>query len=66
MVRVVTQSLLGLMLLFGSATLFPKALLCFKFGQKGRGVLYVFLGLLSTVFAILSFGYAYMVATEGP
>lgn len=65
MIRFVTQLLVGLMLIFGTATLLPKAALCFKFGQKGKGVLYTFLGILSTVLAIMSFGYAFMVATQG-
>ncbi len=65
MVRFATQVLVGLMLVFGVATLLPKAMLCFKLGQKSRGILYVFLGILSAVFAVLSFGYAYMAVTEG-
>lgn len=64
MIRLATQILVGLMLLFGTATLFPKAALYIKLGQKGRGVLYIFLGILATVFAVMSFGYAYTVATE--
>jgi len=64
MIRLATQILLGLMLLFGTATLFPKAALCMKFGKKGRGALYIFLGVLSTVFAVMSFGYALTVAAE--
>ncbi len=64
MIRLVTQILVGLMLLFGTITLLPKAALCFKLGRKGRGVLYVVLGVLSTAFAAMAFGYAYTVAME--
>ncbi|MGD2079545.1 MAG: hypothetical protein PVG55_02925 [Nitrospirota bacterium] len=64
MMRFVTQILVGLMLLFGTATLIPKAAVCFRLGRKGRGVLYVVLGVLSTAFALMAFGYAYTVATD--
>jgi hypothetical protein len=64
MMRLVTQILVGLMLLFGTATLIPRAAICFRLGRKGRGVLYVVLGVLSTAFALMAFGYAYTAATD--
>ena len=65
MVRVFTQGLVGLMLLFATATLFPRAIIYYRLGQKGRGVLYALLGVLATLFAVMSFGYAYTGMTEG-
>jgi hypothetical protein len=65
MIRVVTQVLVGLMLLFGTATIIPRAIIYLKLGRKGKGVLYIFLGVLATVFALMSFGYAYSVFTRG-
>jgi hypothetical protein len=65
MIRIATQVLIGLMLLFGTATLIPRAMVCFKLGRKGRGTLYVFLGLLATICAVVSFGYAFTVFMEG-
>ncbi len=65
MMRVITQVLVGLMLLFGTATLFPKAVIYYRLGQKGRGVLYALLGVLATLFAVMSFGYAYTGMTGG-
>jgi hypothetical protein len=65
MIRVATQVLVGLMLLFATATLVPRAIICLKLGRKGKGVLYIFLGVLATAFAVMSFGYAYSVFTRG-
>ena len=65
MMRVFTQVLMGVMLLFGTATLFPRAIIYYRLGQKGRGVLYALLGVLATLFAVMSFGYAYTGMTEG-
>jgi len=65
MMRVVTQVLVGLMLLFGTAPLFPRAIIYCRLGQNGRGVLYALLGVLATLFAVMSFGYAYTGMTEG-
>jgi hypothetical protein len=65
MVRVATQVLVGLMLLFATATLIPRAIVYLKFGRKGKGLLYISLGVLATVFAVVAFGYAYTVLMEG-
>lgn len=65
MIRIVTQVLVGLMLLFATATLVPRAIIYLKFGRKRKGVLYIFLGVLATVFAVMSFGYAYSILTRG-
>lgn len=65
MIRVVTQVLMGFMLLFATATLVPRAIVYLKFGRRGKGILYIFLGVLATVFAAMSFGYAYGIFTRG-
>jgi len=59
MVRMVTQVLAGLMLLFGAATLFPKSYFEFKAKRTGQGIKYLVLGLLATFFALMAFAYAY-------
>ncbi len=53
------------MLLFATATLVPRAIIYLKFGRKRKGVLYIFLGVLATVFAVMSFGYAYSILARG-
>lgn len=63
MARVVTQILAGLMLLFGAATLFPKAYLEYR-GRKGKSAVYFVLGLLSLFFSIMAFVYAYMILSR--
>jgi hypothetical protein len=60
MVRVITQILVGLMLLFGVLTLIPKAVLEFKAGKTGKGVFSVFLGLCALFFSWLAFYYIYL------
>jgi len=64
MTRMITQILLGLMLLFGTATIVPKAIAYLKLKRTGRGILYIFLSLLCALFSILSFHYAYTIFTE--
>lgn len=59
MVRMITQILAGLMLIFGSATLFPKSYFEFKAKRPLQGVKYLIFGLLATFFAIMAFSYAY-------
>jgi hypothetical protein len=64
MVRMVTQILLGFMLLFGTITIIPKAIFHLKSKNTGRGILYIFLSILCGLFSILSFHYAYTILTE--
>ena len=59
MVRIVTQILAGLMLLFGAATLFPKAYFEFRAKRTFQGIKYTVFGALATFFAIMAFVYAY-------
>lgn len=60
MVRMVTQILVGLMLLFGVATLLPKSYFEFKTGRKRKGILYLVLGGLALFFSSMAFYYAYL------
>ncbi len=60
MVRIITQILVGLMLLFGSLTLLPKALIEFRTKRPGKGVLYIVLGLMAIFFSSMAFYYAYL------
>ncbi len=64
MVRMVTQILAGMMLLFGAATLFPKAYLEYLSERKGKGILYFFLGVLALFFSLMAFVYAYLILKE--
>ncbi|TAN42448.1 MAG: hypothetical protein EPN25_03140 [Nitrospirae bacterium] len=59
MVRVVTQVLAGLMLIFGAATLLPKSYFEFKAQRTGQGIKYLVLGLLAAFFSLMAFGLAY-------
>lgn len=61
MVRMVTQILAGLMLLFGAATLFPKAYIEYKASRPGKSILYFFLGFCALFFAIMAFVYAFLI-----
>ncbi len=63
-VRVAAQVLLGLMLVFGVATLAPRALLYIRAGRTGRGALYLALCVLAALSAAMSFGLAFTVLTE--
>jgi hypothetical protein len=47
--------MIGLMLLFAVMTLIPGGAALFRFGRRGRGMLYLFLGLVSGFFSALSF-----------
>lgn len=60
----ITQILLGLMLLFGTATITPKAIAYLRLKHTGRGILYIFLSLICALFSILAFHYAYMILKE--
>lgn len=60
MVRAVTQLLVGLMLLFGALTLFPKAFLEFRTGKISKGLVSVLLGSCALFFSWMAFYYAYL------
>jgi hypothetical protein len=61
MVRGVTQILVGLMLLFGVLTLFPKAYFEFSAGKKSKGIISMLLGLAAAFFSSMAFYYAYLI-----
>jgi len=48
------------MLLFGAATLFPKAYIEFRGKKPGKGMLSFFLGCASLFFSGMAFYYAYL------
>ena len=60
MVRVVTQILVGLMLLFGAASLFPKAYLERKAEKTPKAVMSTILAVLALFFSLMAFVYAYL------
>ncbi len=60
MARIITQILVGLMLLFGAVTLVPKAYIEFRAGKIGNGVLSLFLAFLALFFSGMAFYYAYL------
>jgi hypothetical protein len=59
-VRILTQVLVGLMLLFGAATLFPKAYFEIRAKKIGKAVVSVFLGSAALFFSVMAFYYAYL------
>jgi len=60
MVRAFTQVLVGVMLLFGVLTLFPKAFLEFRAGKTGKGIVSMLLGSGALFFSWMAFYYAYL------
>lgn len=56
----VTQILAGLMLLFGVATLFPKAVIEYKSRRIIKSVVSACLGILALFFSFLAFYFAYL------
>jgi len=60
----ITQILAGLMLLFGAATLLPKAYLEYKTKKTGKSIVSFILGLLALFFAIMAFVYAYLIMSK--
>jgi len=60
MARIITQILVGLMLLFGFVTLLPKAYFEFRRGQISKGILSVFLASAALFFSGMAFYYAYL------
>lgn len=64
MVRIIAQVLAGLMLLFGAATLIPKAYLEYRGRNIQKSILYFFLGFCSLFFSIMAFVYAYLILSR--
>ncbi len=64
MTRAITQILVGIMLFFGAATLFPKAYGEIKSKRHAKGLMYIILGLLALFFSIMAFCYAYFTLTR--
>ena len=60
MARIITQVLVGLMLLFGAVTLFPKAYFEFRAKKPGKGILSALLGCAALFFSGMAFYYAYL------
>jgi hypothetical protein len=60
MARIITQILVGLMLLFGTVTLVPKAYFEFRAGKLGKSILSLFLASLALFFSCMAFYYAYL------
>ena len=59
MARIITQILVGLMLLFGTVTLLPKAYIEFRAGKFGKSILSLFLACVALFFSCMAFYYAY-------
>lgn len=64
MVRVVTQILIGLMLLFGALNLARKAISSIASGNIPKGLYFLLLFGVAVFFSILAFYYAYSGMTE--
>ena len=60
MARIITQILVGLMLLFGTVTLMPKAYFEFRRGQLGKSILSLLLACIALFFSCMAFYYAYL------
>jgi len=60
MARIITQLLVGLMLLFGTVTLLPKAYFEFRSGKFGKSILSLFLACAALFFSCMAFYYAYL------
>jgi hypothetical protein len=59
MARIITQMLVGLMLLFGAVTLLPKAYFEFRDRKFGKSILSLFLACAALFFSCMAFYYAY-------
>ncbi len=64
MVRVTTQILIGLMLLFGAVNLARKAVYSFRSGNTLKGLYFLLLFSVALFFSVLAFYYAYSGVTE--
>lgn len=60
MARIITQILVGLMLLFGAVTLFPKAYFEFRDKKFRKCIVSCFLGCVALFFSGMAFYYAYL------
>jgi hypothetical protein len=60
MAGMLTQIMLGLMLFFSALTLLPRGVFHLRESRPVRGVIYLFLGLLSAFFGVISIQYAYL------
>lgn len=58
MVRIVTQLLVGFMLIFGAVMLTPKLLLMVRQKNAFRGIYYLMLWSISVIFSVMAFYYA--------
>lgn len=59
MTRLLTQIVLGMLLLFGAATLIPRGIVHIRLGNTPRGVMYLCIGIMCMFFTIMAFIYAY-------
>jgi hypothetical protein len=64
MVRVITQILVGLMLLFGAINLVAKALVHIRNKRIPRALYFLSLSAIALFFSVLAFYYAYSGLTE--
>ena len=60
MARIITQILVGLMLLFGTVTLLPKAYFEFRAGKFWKSILSLLLACIALFFSCMAFYYAYL------
>ncbi|GER94193.1 hypothetical protein A45J_1953 [hot springs metagenome] len=60
MIRIVTQILMGLILMFGVITLTPKMLFHFRNKNISRALYFLLIWLISLSFSIAAFYYAYI------
>ncbi|MCL5024248.1 MAG: hypothetical protein M1497_12970 [Nitrospirae bacterium] len=60
MMRIVTQVLIGLMLLFGAVNLAPRVAFHFRSGNGLRSLLFLVLALVSLFFSVMAFYFAYV------
>ena len=64
MVRVITQILVGLMLLFGAINLMAKALMQIRKKGLARALYFLILSAVALFFSIMAFYYAYSGLTK--
>ncbi len=60
MLRIITQILIGLMLVFGALTLAPRAILYVRNKDVPRAVLFLLLVAASLFLALMAFNFAYV------
>jgi len=64
MERFITQIILGIVLLFGTATLLPRGIVLIRGGEPKRGIFYLFMAGICTFFSLMSFLFSYTVFKE--